>query len=288
MIFRYTVSVAYGDIVIGEMTVTENTGADETGITEAELMPAQPVVREIGVEEVMDALAKGIKDFDAKPSHMIFLGLIYPVVAILAARLAFGYDILPLLFPLVAGFALVGPLAATGLYELSRRREQGLEVRWAHMFDVLKSPSIMGIATIGLILTAIFIAWLGTAQFIYDQLFDGHTPTSIAAFAHQVFMTDEGRRLMLIGTGAGWVFAMLVLATSVISIPLLLDRDVGALTAIRTSVRAMRKNPKSMTLWGIIVAASLFLGMLPAFVGLAIVVPVLGHATWHLYRKLVV
>ncbi len=274
--------------MIGEMTVTDNTGADETGITETALVPDQPVVREIGVEEVMDALAKGIKDFDAKPSHVVFLCLIYPVVAILAARLAFGYDILPLLFPLVAGFALVGPLAATGLYELSRRREKGLEVRWAHMFDVLKSPSIMGIATIGVILTAIFLAWLGTAQFIYDQLFNGQTPASIAAFAHQVFMTDEGRRLMLIGTGAGWVFAMLVLATSVISIPLLLDRDVGALTAIRTSARAMRKNPKSMTLWGIIVAASLFLGMLPAFVGLAIVVPVLGHATWHLYRKLVV
>lgn len=269
------------------MTLTENIGADETAITETELEPAQPVVREIGAEDVMDALAKGIKDFDAKPSHVIFLSLIYPVIAILAARMAFGYDILPLLFPLVAGFALVGPLAATGLYELSRRREKGLEVRWVHMFDVLKSPSIMGIAAIGAILTMIFVAWLGVAQFIYDQLFDGHTPTSIGAFAHQVFMTDEGRRLILIGTGAGWVFAMLVLATSVISIPLLLDRDVGALTAIRTSVRSMVKNPKSMTLWGFIVAGGLVLGSLPAFVGLAIVVPILGHSTWHLYRKLV-
>ena len=267
--------------------MTGSTGTGETGVTDADLEPAQPVVREIGVEEVMDALARGIKDFDAKPSHVVFLCLIYPVVAILAARITFGYDILPLLFPLVAGFALMGPLAATGRYELSRRREKGLEVRWVHMFDVLKSPSLMGIATIGVILTGIFIAWLGTAQYIYDQLFQGHTPESIGAFLQQVFMTGEGRRLILIGTGAGWVFAMLVLATSVISIPLLLDRDVGALTAIRTSVRAMRRNPKSMTLWGIIVASALFLGMLPAFVGLAVVVPVLGHATWHLYRKLV-
>lgn len=260
---------------------------DESHLTHSEFVAEQPVVNEIGAHEVMDALARGIKDFDARPSHVVFLCLIYPVVAILAARLAFGYDILPLLFPLVAGFALVGPLAATGLYELSRRREQGLEVRWAHMFDVLKSPSLLGIAAIGAILTAIFVAWLGTAQFIYNQLFDGQTPASIGAFAEQVFMTEEGRKLILIGIGAGWVFAMLVLATSVVSIPLLLDRDVGALTAIRTSVRVMRQNPMAMTLWGIIVAGSLFLGMLPAFVGLAIVVPVLGHATWHLYRKAV-
>lgn len=268
--------------------MTDNIGVDHTGITETDLAQAQPEVREIGAHEVMDALAKGIKDFDAKPSHVVFLCLIYPVVALAAARLTFGYDILPLLFPLVAGFALMGPLAATGLYELSRRREKGLEVRWAHMFDVLKSPSLPGIAAIGAILTAIFLAWLGTAQLIYSQLFGSYTPESIGDFAYQIFMTSEGRQLMLIGTGAGWVFAMLVLATSVISIPMLLDRDVGALTAIRTSVRAMRRNPKSLTLWGLIVAGSLVLGTLPAFVGLAVVVPVLGHSTWHLYRKLVV
>ena len=116
---------------------------------------ALPAVRKIGLADLREALAKGIDDFWAMPTHVIFLSIIYPVAGLVLARLTFSYDVLPLLFPLAAGFTLVGPFAAIGLYELSRRREQGLDASWQHAFDVLRSPSTDGIIALGVLLSAI-------------------------------------------------------------------------------------------------------------------------------------
>jgi uncharacterized membrane protein len=254
----------------------------------AEAEPFSPVaVRKIGIADLKDALARGFDDFGACRSDVLLLGLIYPLIGLVLARLIFGYGMLPLLFPLASGFVLIGPAAAVGLYEMSRRREQGLEVSWADSFGVVASPRFGAILLLGLFLLAIFLAWLIVAQAIYALTLGPEPPASLSSFLHDVFSTAEGWLMIVIGMGVGFLFAALVLATSVISVPLLLDRDVGFPGAIVTSVRAVMMNPGPMALWGLLVAGGLAAGALPLFIGLAIVVPVFGHATWHLYRKLV-
>ena len=253
------------------------------GDTTAELS-----IRRIGIADLKDALRSGLADFNAMPTHAMFLCLIYPVVGLLLARLAFGYSVLPLLYPLATGFALLGPLAALGLYELSRRRELGEPTSVTHAFDVLQSSSIGGIVALGLLLMAIFGIWIAIANALYIADFGYGTPVSIAAFLHDVLTTSAGWHLVVVGNLIGFLFAVVVLAMSAVSFPLMLDRDVGAAVALMTSIRAVIRNPAVMALWGLIVAALLFLGSLPLFIGLTVVMPVLGHATWHLYRKLVV
>jgi uncharacterized membrane protein len=246
-----------------------------------------PQIRQIRLADLRDALTRGIDDFKAMPSHVVFLSLIYTVVGLVLGRLAFGYEVLPLLFPLIGGFALIGPVAALGLYELSRRREQGLSAGWGDAFGVLRSPSIGGIVTLGLLLLLIFGAWIDAAQTIYTRTFGAMIPDSLDTFVTRVLNTPQGWTLIVIGNGIGFLFAVGVLMISVISFPMLLDRKIGAVAAIATSIRAVRRNPGPMAVWGLIVAAALAIGCLPFFVGLAIVMPVLGHSTWHLYRKVV-
>ena len=247
----------------------------------------KPNVRRIGTADLIDALAKGLDDFKAMPTHVVFLCLIYPVVLLIFARIYAGYEVLPLVFPLLAGYTMIGPLVATGMYELSRRREEGLDISRGHAFDVFRSPSIGSIATLGVVLMAIYFAWLGAAWAIYEAIFGNAAPTSIEEFARQVFTTPAGWTLIIGGSSAGFLFAVVVLTLSVVSFPLLLDRDVGVMTAMQTSVRAVLANPITMAIWGLIVAVALLIGSLPLFVGLSVVMPVLGHATWHLYRKVV-
>ncbi|HVI11780.1 MAG TPA: DUF2189 domain-containing protein [Pseudolabrys sp.] len=249
--------------------------------------PAHPVVRKIGLADLRDALAKGADDFYAMPTHAIFLCIIYPFVGFALARLAFGYSILPLLYPLASGFALVGPIAALGLYELSRRREAGLETSATRAFDVFESSSIGAVAVLAILLLIIFVVWVAVADAIYVANFGYASPPSVGAFLKDVLTTRPGWNLIIVGNGLGLLFAILVLTISVVSFPLLLDRDVGAAVALLTSIRAVAHNPLTMMVWGLIVAALLVVGSLPLFFGLTVVMPLLGHATWHLYRKVV-
>jgi uncharacterized membrane protein len=249
--------------------------------------PAHPTVRRVGPSDLWQSLRNGIDDFAAMPSHAVFLCVIYPLLGLFLVGLTLGYAMLPLAFPVAAGFALIGPLAAIGLYELSRRREAGLDSASSHAFDVLHSPSIAAIVALGLLLMAIFLIWLAVAESIYIATFGYAPPASIPQFAHDVFSTRAGWVLIVAGTGAGFLFAVAVLTMSVISFPLLLDRDVGAAVALLTSIRVVLANPLTMALWGLIVAALLAIGSLPFFLGLTVVMPVLGHATWHLYRRAV-
>lgn len=256
-------------------------------ITEQRPRYAESPVRKIGTPDLVDALAKGVADFNEKPCHLVVLTLVYPLVALLSARLIFGYDVLPLLFPLAAGFALVGPVAAIGLYEISRRREQGLDVAWHHAFGVLRSPALGSIVELTLILTTIFLFWLVTAYGLYVALFGHEPPASLRALVDQICCTPEGWILIVVGNAAGFLFALVVLTISIVSFPLLLDRNVSTSTAMATSVLVVLTNPRATLLWGLIVTVGLVLGSIPFFVGLCVVLPVLGHATWHLYRKAV-
>lgn len=246
-----------------------------------------PQVRQIEVADLKDVLAKGLSDFAAYRTDVMFLCIIYPAAGLLLAWLAFGYDLVPLIFPIASGFALIGPVAAVGLYEISRRREQGAAITWADAFGVVRAPAFGAIVVLGLLLLVIFLLWLGAAYAIYMMTLGPEPPASIASFVRDVFTTGAGWVMIIVGVGIGFLFALLVLTISVVSFPLLLDRDQGLYTAIATSVLAVATNPVPMAVWGLIVAGGLVIGSLPALLGLIFVMPVLGHATWHLYRKVV-
>ena len=248
---------------------------------------AAPRIRHITPVDLKDALLEGLADFSAMPSHAVFLCLIYPIIGLVLAQVAFGYAVLPLIYPLLGGFALVGPLAAIGLYELSRRREQGHQIFGSEPFELLRSDAIGPIAQMGAMLVMIFFLWLVVAQGIYWMTFGDASPPSIASFLREVFTTPAGWTLIIVGNGVGFLFAVAVLMLSVVAFPLLIDRRISAADAMLTSVRAVLANPATMALWGLIVAAGLVIGSLPLLLGLTVVLPVLGHATWHLYRKVI-
>ena len=250
-------------------------------------IPTPFVIRKIGLSDLSDALRRGWEDFKAMPSHAIILCVIYPVLGLVLFRMVLGYSVLPLLFPLAAGFTLIGPFAALGLYELSRRRERGEEAAAWHAIHVLRAPSFGAMLELGILLLVLFVTWIAAADAIYIATFGHALAASIPDFATRVLMTPQGWSLIIVGCGVGFLFAVVALCVSVVSFPLMLDRHATAIDAIRTSLRAVVKNPVAMAAWGLIVAVLLVIGSLPLFVGLAVVLPVLGHATWHLYRKVV-
>lgn len=244
-------------------------------------------IRKISPADLKEALRKGLEDFKEKPTHLVILAIIYPLAMVVAVNVAAGYELLPIVFPLVSGFALIGPVAAVGLYDMSRQREEGHDVTWEHAFTIFRSPSIFAIVKLSILLGVIYFVWLGVAFAIYRSIYGSVIPTSISDFMWQVLTTPAGWTLIILGCGVGFVFALVVLAISAVSFPLLIDRNVGTKAAVQTSVHAFMANPVTMTMWGLIVAGLLVLGTIPLFVGLAVIMPVLGHATWHLYRKVV-
>ena len=246
-----------------------------------------PAINNITQADLKDSLRLGWEDFKAVPSHAIMLALIYPLLGLAAARVVLGYSVLPLLFPIAAGFALVGPFAAIGLYELSRRREIGLTANAWDATEVLRSPSFGAMLGLGAALMAVFVVWILSAQAIYTSSFGNAPASEIPGFINRVLTTPEGWRLILIGCGTGFLFAVAALCISVVSFPMMLDRHASVMDAVTTSLRAVARNPMSMATWGVIVAALLMIGSIPLFLGLAVVIPLLGHSTWHLYRKMV-
>lgn len=247
-------------------------------------------VNRLTTADIHHALRCGIGDFAAMRTDVIFLVLAYPLIGIVLSALIFHLQLLPLLFPVVAGFALLGPIAATGLYAMSKHRDgpkREKSVGWQHALSVF-APEILGpVAVLGGYLVALEAIWLTVANAVYARTLGPEAPESIQAFLHDVFATAPGWNLIIVGTLAGFVFALIVLVTTLVSIPMLVDRRVGIPRAVAASIQVSRRNPRVVAIWGLIVALLLFLGSLPLFLGLVIVLPVLGHATWHLYRRAV-
>lgn len=263
----------------------ERAGHNLSHHEEADARPIE--VGKITIEDLWYVLARGVNDLGAYRTDVIFICAIYPIAGVVLAVLASGQDMLPLVFPLVSGFALIGPVVAVGLYEISRRREAGEEVGLHTMFGVVHSPAFSSVLALGVVLLVLFFVWIGAAYLIFLVTLGPDAPTTLGSFVDAVFTTGAGWAMIIVGCGVGFLFAVASLAISVVSFPMLLDRQVSVQVAIATSIRAVLANPRPMAVWGLIVTGGLVLGSIPALIGLIIVLPVLGHATWHLYRKVV-
>lgn len=247
----------------------------------------QYAVRNIGTADLNWALAEGWRDFKSKRGDLILAGLLYPLIGVFAAAFTLNSELLPLLFPLVAGLSLLGPAVASGFYELARRREAGQDTSWSHFFDPLKGRSRAPLAVLTLGLAALFVGWLIAAWFIYRATLAGAAPMGADGFLAALFGTPEGWAMIGVGMLVGFGFAVAALVLSVVSFPMVIDKPVDAETAASTSIRAVRANPGPIAGWGLRIAGLLALGAIPLFIGLAVVLPVVGYATWHLYTRLV-
>jgi uncharacterized membrane protein len=244
-------------------------------------------VRQITDDDLKIALRQGLDDFLDLRGDLFFAGLIYTLIGLAAVVMTANMPLVPFFFPVVAGVGLLGPVAAVGFYELARRREAGQEVHWFNFLDVRKRPSVEEMGLVAGLLLVIFFAWLLAAGILYVLLFGWTAPQSISQFLAMVFTTPRGWALIGIGAAVGVIFGWSVLALSVVSLPILVDRNLSAAQAVSTSWRAAHANKVEMVRWGLTVTALLAVGSIPLFVGLAFVLPWLGYSTWHLYTRLV-
>lgn len=245
-------------------------------------------VRTISHEDLSYSLRRGLDDFLTFRGDIVFAGVVYTVIGLAAVVMTTSSPLMPFFVPVVAGVGLLGPVAAVGFYELARRREAGQrDVHWFNFLDVRKRPSADEMGIVAGMLLLIFFLWLLAAGALYAALFGWATPQSIPDFLATIFTTPRGWALIVAGGAVGAIFGWIVLALSVVSLPMLVDSNISAPEAVSASWRAVHANKGEMIRWGIIVGALLVLGSIPLFVGLAFVLPWLGYATWHLYTRLI-
>jgi uncharacterized membrane protein len=245
-----------------------------------------PVVRSIVFGDVAEALILGLRDFQAAPLYGMGLGAIYCLagIAIVLSVMTLGMSYLA--YPLAAGFALIGPFVAVGFYEISRKREAG-EI--ASLADIRKAMTSRGeIGWMAFVTLFVFIMWMYQARFLMALFFGLNASfVSLTQFIAVVLTTNEGLLFLLVGNIIGAFLAIVLFSLTVVSFPLLLDRDVDCVTAMVTSVRAVVRSPGPLLFWAAVIVVLLIVSALPFFVGFVVVLPVLGHATWHLYRRII-
>ncbi len=250
-------------------------------------LDVHPRVHAIGLEEIRAALRLGGQDMMRFRSDVIALVFVYPLVGLMLVTMAFQSAMMPMIFPIAAGFVLLGPVAAIGMYELSRRHDRGETTSWAAVIGGLRAEQVGPVMVLGGYLLMLYLLWMAAAMGIYNATLGPDAPVSLSACARDILSTTEGWSMVWMGWGVGAVFAAVVLATTLVAFPMLMHRPVGLPIAVTTSMRVATKNPFAVAVWGMVVAGALFLAALPLFLGLVIVLPWLGHATWHLYRMAV-
>jgi len=245
-----------------------------------------PVVRAITARDVAESLAAGLRDFQAAPWIGLACGALYAFggIAIVLSVTALGLSYLA--YPLAAGFALVGPFVAIGLYEVSRRRESGEPITLSAVWRKVMSRSEIG--WMAFVTVFVMLMWMYQVRLLMALLLGVNASfASFEQFITVVLTTNSGLLFLAIGNLDGAVLSLVLFSLTVVSFPLLLDRDVDFITAMITSVRAVVTSPVPMISWAAVIVLLLIVSALPAFLGLIVTLPVLGHATWHLYRRIV-
>lgn len=262
--------------------ITEQTPSDETPAR-----PEPPRIRAVRPPELNEAWRAGLKDFTRAPLMGVFFGGFYAFGGIALIAAAAVYNMGWIVYPAMAGFALIGPFAAVGLYEISRRLEAGEKPRWGEVLTVILAQRKREIAWMGFALLFILIVWMYQVRMLLALFLGMEAFYGIEGLIDTIFTTPAGLAFLVVGHAWGAVLALAVFTLTVVSIPLLLDRDVDFVTAMVASVKAVKQSPFPMLGWGVFVVVVLFLSSLPAFLGLIITLPILGHATWHIYRRAV-
>ena len=247
--------------------------------------PAFPVVRAATFEDIGIALAQGWDDFLKAPFYGLFLGGVYALGGLLVVATVAWFGMGYLAYPLAAGFVLIGPFIAAGLYEVSRRLERDEKLEWRGVLRVIFAQSAIAICAPFAIFA--FIVWMYQVRLLVALFLGFQSFANFGAFIYMVFTTGEGLAFLAVGHLVGAVMASLVFSLTVVSFPLLLDRDVDFITAMIVSVQAVIKSPVVMLCWAFAIVIIVVLASAPFFLGLFVALPVLGHATWRLYRRIV-
>lgn len=246
-----------------------------------------PRIRKIAWSDVREALAAGLRDFQAAPAFGLFFGGFYALGGLLVLYTLFGLGLAYLAYPMAAGFALVGPFVAAGLYEVSRRREQGEPLTWRGVLGSVLGQGGRELGWMAFVCVFLLVVWMYQVRLLLALFLGLKAPPTLAAFLHVVLTTPEGLLFLAIGHLVGAALALLVFTLTVVACPLLLDRDHDFITAMIASVQAVLRNPGPMLGWAALIALLLVIAIAPLFLGLVVVLPVLGFATWHLYRRVV-
>ena len=245
-------------------------------------------IRKITLKDLWQSLREGWEDYSEKPiSTLTLLLLYYPLIVLVFIMFALGKDLRFLAFPTVAGFTLLGPIVAIAFFEMSRHRERGQRMRWRRAFGFVHTSAFAPILALSILMTLLYSGWLYSAEIIYFSLFADTPPASVADFLNQLVTTRHGGALIFYGNFVGFLFAYAAMAFSVVAFPLALDKPVNSFTAIWVSVRAFISNFFVLAVWGLVVVLIMAVGAALFFIGLAVALPILGHATWHLYRKII-
>jgi uncharacterized membrane protein len=259
---------------------------EPTSATSETPKPA-PRVQTITVGDIVDSLEKGLRDFAAAPFFGLFFGGIYALGGMLIVLAASALDLGYISYPLAVGFALIGPFVAVGLYEVSRRRENGLSLEWSGILGVVFAQRRRETGWMAFVTLFVLVMWMYQVRILIALFIGLHAPTTLDGFIQVVLGTPEGLMFLGVGHVIGAFMALVMFSLTVVSFPLLLDREVDFVTAMITSVKSVVANPVPMVGWAFVIMVLLMIAIAPFFLGLFLALPILGHTTWHLYRKLV-
>lgn len=260
---------------------------NEGANAQADRPPAMPMVRKIGIDDLKEAFVAGVRDFAAAPLFGLFFGGFYALGGLMLVAFIARLDMSYMIYPLAIGFPLVGPFVAVGLYEVSRRIKQGQVLTWKGVLGTVWAQKGRELSIMAFVTLFIMWVWMYQVRLLVALFLGLKSFSTLPAFIDVVLTTPEGMKFLAVGHVVGAVLYAVLFMVTVVSIPLLLDREVDFVTAIITSFKAVLQNPFVMLVWALIVLALTALALAPAFLGLCVVLPVLGHATWHLYERLV-
>ncbi len=243
-------------------------------------------INAITMPDILRSLRDGVRDFQRAPLYGLFFGLVYAGFGWFLMYLMIGLEFGSYVYPMVTGFALVAPFAAAGFYEISRRLEFGRPLSWGAVFGCIFGPGGKAVGVMAIVTTFAYIIWLDIAAALYVMFFS-MKPLRFEALLNAILTTPQGFVFFVVGNAIGAVLALIVFSIMVVSLPMVFDREVDFVTAMITSVKSVLANPKPMLLWCLIIGVLLGLSLVSMFAGLLVTLPILGHATWHLYRRVV-